>query len=264
MINKIKNLIKCIIFLIYFIKYENFVFTHPKTGRTWVQKILSDFVKIKYNNKYNKKKIYIGKYRPFKGFNYSLNKSIILYHPNIFELKVYRYLNKFLSKKIIFILREPICTTTSYYYHQKFQNKFRYLGNLNEYLINYKNKIIRTYNEQYIFYLSNFYHHKIKFYEDIKKNTYKEISSILFFFLKKKISKKILDSCIKNNNFKLNQKRDKKEKSTNDIRGLKFRIGKNILDKKIRLSTIKNFNKRIDESLIKNLKNKYYNYHFNK
>lgn len=210
---------------------ENYIFSYPKSGRTWLYEILKQYSNeldnnnflnnrkmIKYDNKFIKFVHDCSDPNPYPTKNTNL------------KLKI-KNLNK---KKKIILLRDPREVIVSFWHQMKFREK-TYSGNISEFIDDEYfgiKKIISFYNLINLKIISNF---KIVTYNNLIENTVKEIEQIISF-LNLKIDKDLIKKCVKDCEFEKLQAKEMVLYKNKKKKSMKFRKGiiddfRNNLDK---------------------------------
>lgn len=144
-------------------KADILVISFPKCGRTWFRTILGKYFEKYYGI-------------PFSlDFKYSKSNipSLIFSH-SLFFLKLYK------TKKTVFLIRDPRDVVVSYYYHYSKRKNF-YSGTLHSFLRSTWGikSIIKYNNNIYHYFQYNHDNTIIVRYEDLRKNTFFVMESIL-------------------------------------------------------------------------------------
>jgi hypothetical protein len=197
---------------------DYYILSYPKSGRTWLFKILS-----LYSFKLNNDNFI--KNRKLVNFD---NKYIKFIHdcsdPNPYPVKALKFKNKDLvNKKKIILLRDPREIIISFWYQMKFREK-TYDKNISEFIDDEYfgiEKLISFYNSINLTLLNNF---KIVTYNHLVSNTFEEIKKIVNFF-NLEINENLIKNCIKDCSFENLQKEEMKMLNSPDKRSMKFRSG---------------------------------------
>lgn len=195
-----------------------YILSYPKSGRTWLFKILS-----LYSFKLNNDNFI--KNRKLVNFD---NKYIKFIHdcsdPNPYPVKTTEFKNKDLvNKKKIILLRDPREIIISFWYQMKFREK-TYNKNISEFIDDEYfgiEKLISFYNSINQVLLNNF---KIITYNHLVSNTFEEIKKIVNFF-NLEINENLIKNCIEDCSFDNLQKEEMKMLKSTDKRSMKFRSG---------------------------------------
>ena len=197
---------------------DYYILSYPKSGRTWLFKILS-----LYSFKLNNDNFI--KNRKLVNFD---NKYIKFIHdcsdPNPYPVKALKFKNKnLINKKKIILLRDPREIIISFWYQMKFREK-TYDKNISEFIDDEYfgiEKLISFYNSINLTLLNNF---KIVTYNHLVSNTFEEITKIVNFF-NLEINENLIKNCIKDCSFENLQKEEMKMLNSPDKRSMKFRSG---------------------------------------
>ncbi len=199
-------------------KIDSYIVSYPKSGRTWLYKILS-----LYSQRINIKN-YI-KNRKMIKFD---NKFIKFVHdcgdPSPFPIKPNKFRNKdLINKKKIILLRDPREVIISFWYQTRFREKI-YKKEINEFIEDEYlgiEKLISFYNFINLNSLNNAI---ILTYQSLVEDTFEETRKILLF-LDLEINENLLKKCISDCLFDKLQKEEMLEAKKKDIREMKFRKG---------------------------------------
>ena len=225
-------------------KIKNYIFSHPKCGRTWLYEILNHYsYELSKTNFINNRKM-IKFDNKFIKFTHDCSD------PNPYPTKSTKLKLKIKShnniKKII-LLRDPREVIVSYWYQIKFRER-TYSKNISEFIDNEYfgiKKIISFYNLLNSKIISNF---KVVTYNDLVKNTTEEIEQIIFF-LNLKVDSSLIKKCVTECEFKKLQKRELLTSKKKNIETMKFR--------KSAINNFKNdLNKQDLEKINNEIKNK--------
>ena len=197
---------------------DNYIISYPKSGRTWLYKILNLY-SLKINNKnYIKNRKMIRFDKKFIKFIHDCGD------PSPYPVKPNYFRNKdIVKKKNIILLRDPREIIISFWYHTRFRENI------------YKKEISEFINDKYLgikklisFY--NFIHLNINknaliiSYQSLVEDTFLAIKKILLF-LNLDIETSILQKCISECSFEKLQKEEILQEKKKDIRTMKFRKG---------------------------------------
>lgn len=204
----------------YFFKtnIDNYIISYPKSGRTWLYKILNLY-SLKINNKnYIKNRKMIRFDKKFIKFVHDCGD------PSPYPVKPIYFRNKdIVRKKNIILLRDPREIIISFWYHTRFRENI------------YKKELSEFINDKYLgikklISFFNFIHLNINknalivSYQSLVEDTFLEIKKILLF-LNLDIKTSILQKCISECSFEKLQKEEILQEKKKDIRTMKFRKG---------------------------------------
>ena len=175
-------------------KIDSYIISYPKSGRTWLYKILSLYsFKINNNNFIKNRKVI--------KFN---NTFIKFVHdcgdPSPYPIKPIKFRNKeVINRKKIILLRDPREVIVSFWYQTRFREKI-YKKDINEFIDDEYlgiDKLISFYN---FLNLESLNISHITTYKRLTENTYVEIEKILSF-LNLKIEKNLIQKSIEECSF---------------------------------------------------------------
>lgn len=156
-------------------KTDCFLISYMKCGRTWLRFIIGSLIEHKLSIQNDDKLIYTDCYSYSNAF-----PIITAYHDDSPHLKSKNELSKdkkeYLTKKIIFLVRDPRDVAVSLFYHMKYRSK-RYFGEIDDFVLNYVPSIVEYYNI-WLNCRSDFPDFFILKYEDLRNQTVEKIKQI--------------------------------------------------------------------------------------
>lgn len=229
-------------------KFDKFIISYPKSGRTWLYEILKLYAFKLYSdpNKYQQGLVKIG--NNLIKFEHDCS-DWVPYPQKKLKIKNREIIN---SKKII-LIRDPREIIISSWYHLTFREKINN-EKINKFIDNSYLGIIKIINFYNLINENLLNKSIIINYATLCNNTSVEVEKILDFF-DIEINKNLISECIKDCSFENLQTKEIKTNKIMDKRSLKFRRGKiGNLSEDLENKDIKKINFYINSKLNNNFK----------
>ena len=219
----------------------NYLVSYPKSGRTWIRFILGKIVCLKHNLSDGNilKTNFLSSKEPgiVLNDNYTHEDSMLSGSKQLNRFQLQKDKSRYNYSNVILLIRDPRDVVVSFYYHYCFRSKYKFEGEIKDFILNDSLGIGKTVDYYNIWYDSFFKPNKTLLvkYEDLHKNTSFIVKSIVGFLGIKDVSdgliKEAIDFCSFDNMKRFEQdnsfgRRYLRRIDKNDIRTYKIREGK--------------------------------------